>query len=109
MTGAVDGVWRAVSDRRFKAVIEAWFAAGNDAELALELRPAMTRFAKLVAPDGGAHSADERAFLLMAREAMLGLALGRATNGGKPLGHERAVLRRLRAEAATFDDNQETT
>ena len=30
----------------------------------------------------------------MAREAMLGLALGRATNGGKPLGHERAVLAR---------------
>jgi hypothetical protein len=41
----------------------------------------------------------------MAREAMLGLALGRATNGGKPLGHERTVLALLRAEAAAFDDN----
>ena len=36
---------------------------------------------------------------------MLGLALGRATNGGKPLGHERTVLARLRAEAAVFGDN----
>ena len=49
---------------------------------------------------------DAKAFFLMARaEAMLGLALGRATNAGKPLGHERTVLARLRAEAAEFDDN----
>ena len=33
---------------------------------------------------------------------MLGLALGRATNGGKPLGHERRVLARIRAEAAAL-------
>ena len=39
----------------------------------------------------------------MAREAMLGLALGRTTNGGRALGHERIVLARLRSEAATFD------
>jgi hypothetical protein len=30
---------------------------------------------------------------------MLGLALGRATNGGKPLGQERRVLAHIRAEA----------
>ena len=35
---------------------------------------------------------------------MLGLALGRANNGGRPLGHERAVLARLRAEAAAIDE-----
>ena len=29
MTGAVDALWRAVGDRRFKAVLEAWSAAGN--------------------------------------------------------------------------------
>jgi len=34
---------------------------------------------------------------------MLGLALGRATNGGNPLGHERRVLARLRADAAALD------
>ena len=38
-----------------------------------------------------------------ARETMLGFALGRATGGGKPLGHERRVLARLRREAATID------
>jgi AcrR family transcriptional regulator len=113
MVAVLDGTWRAVGDRRFKAVIEAWLAAGNDHELARELRPAIMRFAKLVSPDGvGAGSplrdAEGKAFFLTAREGMLGLALGRATNGGKPLGHERAVLRRLRAEAGEFDNRQET-
>src|SRR5262245_15815135 len=113
VVGAIDAVWRAAGDRRFKAVLEAWLAAGNDAELAAELRPAMMRFAKLVSPDGAAaehplRDADARAFFLTAREAMIGLALGRATNGGTPLGHERAVLRRLRAEAAALDAIRET-
>lgn len=109
MVAVVDGLWRAIGDRRFKAVLEAWSAAGNDADLAAELRPAMTRFAKLVAPDGAESGtplagADAKAFILMAREAMLGLALGRATNGGNPLAHERVVLRRLRQEAARFGE-----
>jgi AcrR family transcriptional regulator len=113
MVGALEAVWRAVGDRRFKAVIEAWFAAGNDPELAQELRPAMTRFAKLVSPDSAGpdspvRNRDGKAFFLVAREAMLGLALGRAINGGKPLGHEPAVIRRLRAEATSFDDGKET-
>ena len=108
MATAVDRMWRAIGDRRFKAVIEAWSAAGNAPDLAAELRPAMTRFAKLVAPDGAGRdtslaTADAKSFILMVREAMLGLALGRATNGGNPLPHERIVLRRLRDEAAAFD------
>jgi AcrR family transcriptional regulator len=112
MLAAVEGVWRAVSDRRFKAVFEAWFAAGNDPDLARELRPAMTRFAKLVSPDSAGPKTRLRgpaatAFFLTAREAMLGLALGRATNGGEPLGHERVVLRRLRVEARRFDGDRE--
>ena len=102
MVDAIDGLWRAIGDRRFKAIIEAWSAAGNDPELAVELRPAMTRFAKLVSLDGVA-SPETKAFILTAREAMLGLALGRATNRGNPLAHERIVLRRLRDEAAAFD------
>ena len=104
MTAAVDGMWRAIGDRRFKAVLEAWSAAGNDADLAAELRPAMTRFAKLVSPEGVISDADAKAFVLTAREAMLGLALGRATNGGSALAHERIVLRRLRDEAARIDE-----
>lgn len=112
MRSAIEGVWRAIGDRRFKAVFEAWSAAANDPELAAELRPAMTRFAKLVSPDnsrpdGVLGSPDAQAFFLMAREAMIGLGFGRATNGGKPLSHERAVLARLRGEAERFDEGQE--
>jgi AcrR family transcriptional regulator len=108
LVGVVDAVWRVASDPRFKAVIEAWSAAGNDPELAAELAPTIGRFAKLVAPAGASRhgplaSADAKAFYLTAREAMLGLALGRAGRGGKPLGHERTVLTRLRSEAAALD------
>jgi AcrR family transcriptional regulator len=108
VSAAVDAVWRSVGDPRFKAVLEAWSAAGNDPELAHEIGPAMTRFARLVSPAGAGRGspladADAKAFFLTAREAMLGLALGRATNGGRPLGHERTVLARLRAEAAALD------
>jgi hypothetical protein len=73
----------------------------------------MLRFAKLVSPDSAGRNSvlrdpEAKTFFLMAREAMLGLAVGRATNGGKPLGHQRAVLRRLRAEASTFEPDEES-
>jgi hypothetical protein len=111
MVSTLDEVWCAVSDPRFKAVIEAWSAAGNDPELASELVPVMSRFAKLVSPEAvgpgsPVRDTNGKAFFLMAREAMLGLALGRATSGGEPLGHERIVLRRLRHEARVFDNDQ---
>jgi hypothetical protein len=38
-------------------------------------------------------------YYLLVRETLLGLALGRATNGGQPLGHEAAVLEALRRGA----------
>jgi hypothetical protein len=50
MVASLNALWRAVGDHRFKAVIEAWSAAGNDQELAAELGPAIARFAKLVSP-----------------------------------------------------------
>lgn len=104
---AIDRLWKALSDRRFKAVLEAWSAAANDPELAAEIGPAVMRFAKAVSVDepryGRPLSDDAKAFVLTAREAMIGLALGRANNHGKALGHERTVLARLRNEAAAFD------
>ena len=114
MAGLLDTTWRALGDPRFKAVIEAWMAAGNDAELATEIGPAIARFSEHVSTSGSAiktilRDADAKAFYLMAREAMLGLALGRATGGGKPLGHERAVLARLRRDAVAYDTPAETT
>jgi AcrR family transcriptional regulator len=104
---AVDATWACVGDPRFKAVIEAWLAAANDAELRREIGPVITRFSKLVDPRGALHDVvadpDARLFYLTARETMLGLALGRAVAPGHALPHERAVMDRLRAEAATLD------
>ena len=75
--------------------------------LAAEIGPAVLRFAKAVSltePPGDAPRDDAtKAFLFTAREAMIGLALGRANAHGHPLGHEDLVLTHLRTEAATLD------
>lgn len=104
----IDRLWSAIGDPRFKAVIEAWSAAGNDAELAVEIAPVVGRFAKLVSVDHPPNTRspgdpDVISFILVAREAMLGLALGRSIAGGKALQHESVVLGRLRADAARLD------
>jgi AcrR family transcriptional regulator len=102
----VDVTWKAIGSPRFKAVIEAWLAMANDPSLRTEIGPVVAEFASLVNPDGITSildTAEKRDFFVMARESMLGLALGRATSGGKALGHERRVLSRIRAEAAGLD------
>ena len=93
---AVDRTWAAVGSPRFKAVLEAWLAMANDPTLQAEIGPVVLEFASLVNPPAPAVDAERRDFYLTAREAMLGLALGRATNGGRPLGHEDAVVALLR-------------
>jgi hypothetical protein len=79
----------------------------NDPSLRAEIGPVVAEFSTLVSPDVVAPliltDPTRRDFYAMARETMLGLALGRATNGGRPLGHERRVLVRLRADAAAID------
>lgn len=95
----VNATWTAISTPRFKAVLEAWLAMANDPDLRHDIGPIVSAFSTLVQPtlpDGRALNADEQARYLLAREAMLGLALGRATNGGRPLRHEEAVLTALR-------------
>jgi AcrR family transcriptional regulator len=108
VAGLVDVTWKAVGNPRFKAVIEAWLAMANDPRLRAEIGPVVAEFAGLVNPDGITailSDAERRDFFVAARESMLGLALGRATNGGKPLGHERRVLARIRSDAANIDAN----
>jgi AcrR family transcriptional regulator len=104
--GLLDANWAAIGDPRFKAVLEAWLAMANHPDLVPEVGPVVASFATLVSPDVLAPSilttAARRDFYAMARETMLGLALGRATNGGRPLPHEGAVLARLRKDAATL-------
>jgi AcrR family transcriptional regulator len=106
LVGLLDANWAAIGNARFKAVLEAWLAMANDPSLREEIGPVVAEFSSLVSPASIAPSiltdADRRDFYASAREAMLGLALGRATNGGKPLGHEKRVLRRLRAEAVAL-------
>ncbi|MEM9565697.1 MAG: TetR/AcrR family transcriptional regulator [Actinomycetota bacterium] len=103
MLEAIDRTWRAVDEGRFKVVIEAWLAAANDPALGPAIAPVIARFAKLVDPaDLLPTELAESDLYLIAREAMLGLALGRATTGG-PLPHEDTVLDGLRRQAAAYD------
>lgn len=103
----VNKTWSIFSHRRFKAVMEAWWAAGNSPEIARTVRPVMSRIATLVSPDKSHvphfQQSEIATFISVSREAMLGLAMGRATNGGKPLPHEKSVLKALRDQAYLFD------
>jgi AcrR family transcriptional regulator len=104
----VDVTWAAIGHRRFKAVLEAWLAMANDPSLHAEIGPVVAEFSSLVNPSAFTSllsDARRRDFFITARETMLGLALGRATNGGKALSHERRVLARIRAEAATMESD----
>lgn len=106
--GTLEHAWTAMRDRRFKAVLEAWWAAGNDPELARAIGPVIARFSSLVSPVSSPATGDGEpgvgVFLLTAREALLGLALGRATGGGRPLGHEAAVVEALFHAADELDE-----
>ena len=107
MRDLIDRTWAFVSNRRFKAVIEAWLAMANDPDLRSEIGPVVGQLAALVLPERMAPSIkfdeERRSFYLMAREAMLGLALGRATTRGKALQHESLVVENLRRIAASLD------
>jgi AcrR family transcriptional regulator len=111
LVDAVDVTWACVRAPHFKAVIEAWMAAANDPELRREIGPVVARFSKLVHPDGALHDVladdDGARFYLLARETMLGLALGRAISSGRALPHEAGVIEQLRTEAAAIDRARE--
>ena len=104
LEGLVRQTWRVVESGRFKIVIEAWLAAANDPDLGRALGPVIERFAKLVSPDATdvLPDATSRSLYLTMREAILGLALGRSTNGG-PLGHEQLVVDQLLTLARNHD------
>lgn len=90
--------WAALTSANFKVMLEAWLAATNDAELRQSIGPVIERFAKLVQPAQRSDLLpDEPAqdFALLAHESMLGLSLGRATNGDSPLSHEQRVIDQL--------------
>ena len=106
MAELVHQTWQSVAATDFKVVIEAWLAAANDEELRTTIGPVVERFAELVHPDQRSDvftDDDAKVFFLTARETILGLALGRATNRGRPLQHEQAVLENLSRLAHEHD------
>jgi AcrR family transcriptional regulator len=109
LAGLIDTTWYAFGSPRFKALLEAWLATVNDADLRVALAPVFSAFLAMVDPDAMAVPALRtdrgRTHYLMAREAMLGLAVWRAANGGTPADHEDAVLALLRQGAAAIDED----
>ncbi len=105
ITDLVTFTWESMTTIDFKVVIEAWLAAANDEALGEAIGPVIERFAKLVHPEQqSVLLSDEsaQAFFLLARESMLGLSLGRATNRA-PLAHEARVLEQLHRLADQHD------
>lgn len=94
----------------FKAVIEIWLAARNDAELRVEVAPAIAQLGRIFSPAGNPRLArrigsSRRAatFYHLVLEATIGMALGRAIAvDGRPLAHEKAVVDLLAEIADTI-------
>lgn len=102
----VDGMWSSIVASEFKVVIEAWLAAANDPDLREAIGPVVERFAKLVQPEVRSdllRDDESQAFFLVVRETLIGLALGRATNRGRPVAHETTVLEHLSRLAREHD------
>ena len=99
----VDLVWAKLKKPEFKAVIEVWFAARNEPDMAEILRPSILKYVGIFSVAGKASSKSRQAFYRLARETMLGLALGRATTpAGAALPHEASVIGMLKAMAKTL-------
>lgn len=103
----IDRVWEKLKKPEFKAVIEIWFAARNEPEMADILRPGILKYAEIFSvsrnPAFGrpvGKNKQMQTFHRLARETMLGLALGRATtSGGAALPHEASVIELLKSLA----------
>ena len=95
--------WARVQQPDYKAVIELWLASRNDPELGETLAPAIAKLSELFAPTTDPRVAEMLAadptllpLYRLASEAMIGLALGRATSpGGAPVDHETDVIHLL--------------
>lgn len=103
----IDAVWAKLCKPEFKAVIEIWFAARNAPDMVGVLRQSIQKYAEIFSVSGNAaleqrigKNRQMQSFLHLARETMLGLALGRATTpGGGALPHEASVIAMLKTMA----------
>lgn len=96
--GWVHQAHASVSSPEFKAVLELWLAVQNDEALGGRLGEAMAQGASLFDPKSTLAEIDieltakAEAIYRTIFEALVGLGVGRLTNGGAPLGHERSVF-----------------
>jgi AcrR family transcriptional regulator len=103
----IEQAWARIRQPEFKAVIEVWLAARNEPSLARGLRPAIDRYKQVFSIEASdrlrrliGSSKEVQAFYRLACEAMIGLALGRATTpSGQALDHERVVIDMLKSLA----------
>jgi hypothetical protein len=103
----IEQAWERIRQPAFKAVIEVWLAARNEPSLAKGLRPAIEQYKQVFSIEASdrlrrliGSSKDVQAFYRLACEAMIGLALGRATTpSGQALDHERVVIDMLKSLA----------
>lgn len=103
--------WARLGRVEFKAVIEIWLAARNDADLGVELAPAIARLSQLFTPTGNSRisklvkaDAKRAAFYRLIFETMIGLALGRATSpSDRPVAHEKEVIELLVTLSRNFE------
>jgi AcrR family transcriptional regulator len=99
-----------LSQREYKAVIELWLAARNDPSIGTRLGAAVEDAASLFRPDQVIRRpVDDQGplrarFYRLASETLIGLALGRASRGGEPLGHESATVEMLAGLGRALDE-----
>ena len=102
----VEGMWESMVATDFKVVIEAWLASANDPALGEAIGPVVESFSKIVQPEVRSDLLPDesaRSFFLLTRETLIGLALGRATSGGRAVAHETTVLEHLSHLAKEHD------
>ncbi len=100
LEGLIRSGWARVQQTDFKAVIELWLASRNDPELGEVLAPAIAKLSGLFAPTANPRVANIIAddpslasLYRLAFEALIGLALGRATSPiGTHVDHEPEVI-----------------
>lgn len=103
--------FRHLEHPEFRAVIELWLACRNEPTLGETLGLAIDRFSTLFAPTANdgierllQDDAELVAFYRLAFEALIGLALGRATSrDARPVAHEQQVLDLLLSMARERD------
>ena len=106
----VHAAHRNLAKPSFKAVIELWLASQNSPEIGAAMTAHVRSLAWLFAPDAilgelapGTDPTLRGTLYRTVAEALIGLAVGRASQGGAPLAHEQQVMEFLARLAAAAE------